>query len=114
MLDDPKKLLELRMWASNRGQTLYRTVRGIMQYERALQLICNLQGVADIETEEILRGYYYYYHCYYCYCYYYYYFDLQPARRGRHRDGRDSSRCPRHPSSSLITIHCRPSFIIGF
>ena len=56
ILNDPKKLLELRMWAANRGQTLYRTVRGMMQYERALRLICDLQGVPEVETEEIVRA----------------------------------------------------------
>ncbi|KAI5059006.1 hypothetical protein GOP47_0025325 [Adiantum capillus-veneris] len=35
---DPENLLKLRLWASYRGQTLARTVRGMMYYRRALML----------------------------------------------------------------------------
>lgn len=35
---DPDHLLKLRLWASYRGQTLARTVRGMMYYRRALML----------------------------------------------------------------------------
>ncbi|MCO5592990.1 hypothetical protein L7F22_046994 [Adiantum nelumboides] len=35
---DPENLLRLRLWASYRGQTLARTVRGMMYYRRALML----------------------------------------------------------------------------
>jgi callose synthase len=56
MLADANKLLQLRMWASSRGQTLYRTVRGMMQYERALKLLCELQGLKSHEVNDIIRA----------------------------------------------------------
>ena len=34
----------LRMWASFRGQTLARTVRGMMYYQRALQLLGHIEN----------------------------------------------------------------------
>lgn len=36
--DNPNDILELRFWASYRGQTLARTVRGMMYYRKALML----------------------------------------------------------------------------
>ncbi|GMH25104.1 hypothetical protein Nepgr_026947 [Nepenthes gracilis] len=49
-----EKILQLRHWASLRGQTLCRTVRGMMYYRRALKL----QAFLDMATEtEILEGY---------------------------------------------------------
>ncbi|XP_024527354.1 callose synthase 5 isoform X1 [Selaginella moellendorffii] len=46
--------LELRKWASFRGQTLSRTVRGMMYYRRALEL----QAFLDMaSSQEILEGY---------------------------------------------------------
>ncbi|KAG6554695.1 hypothetical protein Mapa_003714 [Marchantia paleacea] len=46
--------LELRLWASYRGQTLARTVRGMMYYHRALQKLAFL----DVASEhDILEGY---------------------------------------------------------
>lgn len=33
--------LELRLWASFRGQTLARTVRGMMYYKRYITLVLN-------------------------------------------------------------------------
>lgn len=41
---NPSDTLELRFWASYRGQTLARTVRGMMYYRRALMLQSFLEG----------------------------------------------------------------------
>ncbi|CAN6459739.1 unnamed protein product [Victoria cruziana] len=49
-----ENVLHLRHWASIRGQTLCRTVRGMMYYRRALKL----QAFLDMASEtEILEGY---------------------------------------------------------
>ncbi|XP_049933320.1 callose synthase 5-like [Nymphaea colorata] len=49
-----ENVLHLRHWASLRGQTLCRTVRGMMYYRRALKL----QAFLDMASEtEILEGY---------------------------------------------------------
>ncbi|XP_068639765.1 callose synthase 5-like [Aristolochia californica] len=49
-----ENVLLLRHWASLRGQTLFRTVRGMMYYRRALKL----QSFLDMASEnEILQGY---------------------------------------------------------
>ncbi|KAI3952785.1 hypothetical protein MKW92_018143 [Papaver armeniacum] len=49
-----ENILHLRHWVSLRGQTLCRTVRGMMYYRRALKL----QAFLDMATErEILEGY---------------------------------------------------------
>ncbi|KAH9320865.1 hypothetical protein KI387_015504, partial [Taxus chinensis] len=49
-----ENVLHLRYWASQRGQTLSRTVRGMMYYRRALKL----QAFLDMASEnEILEGY---------------------------------------------------------
>ncbi|XP_072974060.1 callose synthase 5-like isoform X1 [Typha angustifolia] len=49
-----ENILQLRHWASLRGQTLCRTVRGMMYYRRALKL----QAFLDMASEsEILEGY---------------------------------------------------------
>jgi callose synthase len=54
-LDDLKETvkLQLRLWASYRGQTLARTVRGMMYYKKALELQAKLEGatssVVDLE-----------------------------------------------------------------
>ncbi|WJX67987.1 Putative callose synthase 8 [Trifolium repens] len=53
-LEDENKSEELRSWASYRGQTLGRTVRGMMYYREALKL----QAFLDMaEDEDILEGY---------------------------------------------------------
>ncbi|KAJ7948849.1 Callose synthase-like protein [Quillaja saponaria] len=53
-LEDESKEEDLRKWASFRGQTLSRTVRGMMYYREALEL----QAFLDIaEDEDILEGY---------------------------------------------------------
>ncbi|KAH9311871.1 hypothetical protein KI387_026906 [Taxus chinensis] len=54
VLANPEKVQELRHWASYRGQTLTRTVRGMMYYREALELQSFLDMAKD---EEILEGY---------------------------------------------------------
>jgi len=44
-------LLPLRLWASLRTQTLYRTVRGMMYYERAMRLLLSVQR-PDLSPED--------------------------------------------------------------
>ncbi|XP_050206090.1 callose synthase 5 [Mercurialis annua] len=52
--ENEENILQLRHWASLRGQTLSRTVRGMMYYRRALKL----QAFLDMASEsEILEGY---------------------------------------------------------
>ncbi|RAL39881.1 hypothetical protein DM860_013082 [Cuscuta australis] len=52
--ENEENILQLRHWASLRGQTLCRTVRGMMYYRRALKL----QAFLDMASEgEILGGY---------------------------------------------------------
>ncbi|KAI5335429.1 hypothetical protein L3X38_025562 [Prunus dulcis] len=52
--ENEENVLQLRHWVSLRGQTLCRTVRGMMYYRRALKL----QAFLDMATEnEILDGY---------------------------------------------------------
>uniref|UniRef100_M1CSN6 Beta-1,3-glucan synthase n=2 Tax=Solanum tuberosum TaxID=4113 RepID=M1CSN6_SOLTU len=52
--ENEENILQLRHWASLRGQTLCRTVRGMMYYRRALKL----QAFLDMASEgEILEGY---------------------------------------------------------
>ncbi|XP_050371424.1 callose synthase 9 [Argentina anserina] len=54
LFDNPSDILELRFWASYRGQTLARTVRGMMYYRKALMLQTYLErlksGVSDVEA----------------------------------------------------------------
>ncbi|KAK4760517.1 hypothetical protein SAY87_005410 [Trapa incisa] len=52
LFDSPNEILELRFWASYRGQTLARTVRGMMYYRKALMLQAYLEraGTGDIEA----------------------------------------------------------------
>ncbi|KAM7502791.1 hypothetical protein LguiB_001695 [Lonicera macranthoides] len=51
-LDSPSDILDLRFWASYRGQTLARTVRGMMYYRKALMLQTYLERTTagDIEA----------------------------------------------------------------
>ncbi|KAE8677918.1 Callose synthase 11 [Hibiscus syriacus] len=42
---------ELRLWASYRGQTLSRTVRGMMYYSRALKLLTFLDSASEIDIK---------------------------------------------------------------
>ncbi|KZV22357.1 callose synthase 2-like [Dorcoceras hygrometricum] len=51
---DPKLEEELRLWASYRGQTLTKTVRGMMYYRQALEL----QAFLDMAgKEDLMKGY---------------------------------------------------------
>lgn len=54
IFESEENILQLRHWVSLRGQTLLRTVRGMMYYSRALKL----QAFLDMaDQEEILQGY---------------------------------------------------------
>ncbi|XP_004487377.1 callose synthase 12 [Cicer arietinum] len=46
------KLRELRSWASYRGQTLSRTIRGMMYYYKALKLLAFLDSAFELEIRE--------------------------------------------------------------
>ncbi|KAF5447956.1 hypothetical protein F2P56_033466 [Juglans regia] len=51
LLQDPTETLELRFWASYRGQTLARTVRGMMYYRKALMLQTYLERITSEDLE---------------------------------------------------------------
>ncbi|KAI5600220.1 hypothetical protein POPTR_001G011900v4 [Populus trichocarpa] len=51
LINNPDDNLELRIWASYRGQTLARTVRGMMYYRKALMLQSYLERVASGDAE---------------------------------------------------------------
>ncbi|XVF47535.1 hypothetical protein PTKIN_Ptkin03bG0116700 [Pterospermum kingtungense] len=52
--ESPELEEQLRLWASNRGQTLTRTVRGMMYYREALEL----QAFLDMaKHEDLMEGY---------------------------------------------------------
>ncbi|CDY34913.1 BnaA01g32440D [Brassica napus] len=51
-LHNERDILELRFWASYRGQTLARTVRGMMYYRKALMLQSYLERKAGTVTDE--------------------------------------------------------------
>lgn len=59
-IDDPEKIWskkfvkETRIWASIRAQTLFRTVSGMMYYEKALRLIANLERLDDDTTNDLM------------------------------------------------------------
>ncbi|VFQ58885.1 unnamed protein product [Cuscuta campestris] len=44
------KVRELRLWASYRGQTLSRTVRGMMYYYRALKMLSFLDSASEVDV----------------------------------------------------------------
>ncbi|KAG6385099.1 hypothetical protein SASPL_153925 [Salvia splendens] len=46
------RLRDLRLWASYRGQTLTRTVRGMMYYYRALELLAFLDSASEVDMGE--------------------------------------------------------------
>lgn len=46
------KARELRLWASYRGQTLSRTVRGMMYYYRALQMLSYLDSASEMDIRQ--------------------------------------------------------------
>lgn len=49
-----KHLKETRIWASNRAQTLFRTVNGMMYYEKAMRLLANLERMDESTTNDLL------------------------------------------------------------
>ncbi|XP_010052007.2 callose synthase 12 [Eucalyptus grandis] len=49
------KLRDLRLWASYRGQTLARTVRGMMYYYRALRMLAFLDSASEVEIRELVK-----------------------------------------------------------
>ncbi|KAF8043306.1 hypothetical protein BT93_A1599 [Corymbia citriodora subsp. variegata] len=49
------KLRDLRLWASYRGQTLARTVRGMMYYHRALKMLAFLDAASEVEIRELVK-----------------------------------------------------------
>ncbi|KAL9407348.1 hypothetical protein Peur_004320 [Populus x canadensis] len=51
LINNPDDNLELRIWASYRGQTLARTVRGMMYYRKALMLQSYLERGASGDVE---------------------------------------------------------------
>ncbi|CAK9171086.1 unnamed protein product [Ilex paraguariensis] len=46
------KLRDIRLWASYRGQTLGRTVRGMMYYYRALKMLAFLDSASEMDIRE--------------------------------------------------------------
>lgn len=44
-VDVDDMMLQLQMWASNRGQTLSRTIRGIMYYSQAVRLLAVVENM---------------------------------------------------------------------
>jgi len=50
-----KYMNETRRWASNRAQTLTRTVNGMMYYEKALRLLANLERLDPDTTNDLLN-----------------------------------------------------------
>ncbi|CAK9184594.1 unnamed protein product, partial [Ilex paraguariensis] len=55
-LKDANDIRELRFWASYRGQTLARTVRGMMYYRKALMLQSYLERVTTGDMEAAVSG----------------------------------------------------------
>ncbi|KAI3969711.1 hypothetical protein MKX01_020272, partial [Papaver californicum] len=53
LFDNPSDVLELRFWASYRGQTLARTVRGMMYYRKAIMLQSYLERISSGDTEAL-------------------------------------------------------------
>ncbi|XXG90080.1 hypothetical protein AAC387_Pa12g1925 [Persea americana] len=47
-----ERLRDLRLWASNRGQTLSRTVRGMMYYYKALKMLAFLDSASEMDIRE--------------------------------------------------------------
>ncbi|XP_078151420.1 callose synthase 12-like [Carex rostrata] len=50
-----EKCRDLRLWASYRGQTLARTVRGMMYYYKALNMLTYLDSASEIDIKEGTR-----------------------------------------------------------
>ena len=55
LFQDASLVRELRLWASFRGQTLVRTVEGIMLAERALRLQARWEGLSGDGLEDMVR-----------------------------------------------------------
>jgi len=49
-----KHVKETRVWASLRAQTLFRTVNGMMYYEKAMRLLANLERMDEGTTNDLL------------------------------------------------------------
>eukprot|EP00468_Gymnochlora_sp_CCMP2014_P003100 CAMPEP_0167759548 /NCGR_PEP_ID=MMETSP0110_2-20121227/11087_1 /TAXON_ID=629695 /ORGANISM="Gymnochlora sp., Strain CCMP2014" /LENGTH=2075 /DNA_ID=CAMNT_0007645951 /DNA_START=90 /DNA_END=6317 /DNA_ORIENTATION=+ len=47
----PKLQLEIRLWATRRGQTLFRTVDGMMLYEKAIRTLSDLEDLPGIAAD---------------------------------------------------------------
>lgn len=45
VIDLDEITLQLQLWASNRGQTLARTVRGVMYYSQAVRLLAVVENM---------------------------------------------------------------------
>ncbi|KAL5539806.1 hypothetical protein UlMin_044300, partial [Ulmus minor] len=56
LADSPNDILELRFWASYRGQTLARTVRGMMYYRKALMLQTYLERINSEDLEAAISS----------------------------------------------------------
>ncbi|XP_047320074.1 callose synthase 9-like [Impatiens glandulifera] len=56
LFDTPSDILELRIWASYRGQTLARTVRGMMYYRKALMLQSYVERLSTQDVEAALSS----------------------------------------------------------
>ncbi|GLT76571.1 hypothetical protein SLA2020_482240 [Shorea laevis] len=56
LFESAKDVLELRFWASYRGQTLARTVRGMMYYRKALMLQTYLERVTAGDVEAAISS----------------------------------------------------------
>lgn len=56
LFDSANDILELRFWASYRGQTLARTVRGMMYYRKALMLQSYMEKIASEDAEAARTG----------------------------------------------------------
>ncbi|CAN6285923.1 unnamed protein product [Urochloa humidicola] len=54
LFGNPNDILELRLWASYRGQTLARTVRGMMYYRKALMLQSYLERIRSEDPESTI------------------------------------------------------------
>ncbi|XP_031091748.1 callose synthase 12 [Ipomoea triloba] len=76
-----ERLKDLRLWASYRGQTLARTVRGMMYYYRALNMLAFLDSAAEVDIKEGSR-------------------ELASMRRSEGPDGLSSERAPSSRSLS--------------
>ncbi|KAJ7968559.1 Callose synthase-like protein [Quillaja saponaria] len=50
------KARDLRLWASHRGQTLSRTVRGMMYYYRALKMLAFLDSASEMDIRQGTQG----------------------------------------------------------